>query len=114
MRLTGPLRIFYVGADSIACVRTPAIPMWARIFARFPRRLCVFDSLMLLGFWEMHPGDWYINGRWNWRWWRGGERAFAELNDNASLFGCEAIPIEEWRNRNWFQRFGWWLERTFS
>lgn len=91
---------------------TPFIPWWAKLLARVPRGARytnAFDILVGLGFWDLpYDGDFYVNGRWCWRWWRGQERSLARQTHFDE--GLKA----SWRRRNAFQRFGWWLERTFG
>lgn len=59
-------------------VAAPVVPWWAWLLARLPfgsQRENVFDFLSLrLGFWDLNDGDWYVNGRWNWRCWEHFER----------------------------------------
>jgi hypothetical protein len=33
-------------------------------------RARVYETLEVLGFWDLEDGDYYIRGRWNWRFWR--------------------------------------------
>jgi len=59
----------------------PFIPWWARLLARVPtQHRCVFDYLIMLGFWDLADGDWYVNGHWNWRCWEVWEREFARYH----------------------------------
>lgn len=107
-----------IGAELEA--RRPAhIPAWFGFLSRWPRKESVMDRLIVLGFWDLPTHcDWYANGRWTWRWWRGSMRADREceksLLENTGDFELVRSfrdVTDNWRRHNRFQAFGWWIER---
>lgn len=54
------------------------IPFWLRIACDWPTQSHpIIDALHLAGLWDMNDGDYYVNGRWNWRCWEMWERFYA-------------------------------------
>ncbi len=81
------------------------VPAWLLV-ARWPGWL--LGPLALLGFWDLpSDGCYYHEGRWNWRWWRGMDRQLQSMRH------IDPALTTVMHNRNWFQRFGWWIERRF-
>jgi hypothetical protein len=88
-------------------------PVWIML----PRRLwlrrynMLFGPLVRLGFWAIKGGDYYVNGRWTWAWWRTLDERWTR---NTPYYTDLDGPAKRFVPRSRWERFGWWIQRQLA
>lgn len=65
-------------------------------------RTYLYTPFIRLGFWDLDEGDYYVNGRWTWNFWRTLKGQRYRVNRH---FPADILLASRW------ERFGWWIQK---